>query len=187
MNKLKIISLALLTLLAACGTKTPEPEEPSYYFRFEADGEAFDYKYECTEGLFGGGCTFGASASGSATTYHFNIYGESWVNKGAQGEVVFYLDYDDVINMDTIILQEGGNSVGINSLKLSKYDASNYGLRNPLGGKLIITERTDNSIKGTFEFDVYKYFINPDTSHGEISDTVMQVRNGSFYVPARFP
>ena len=186
MNKLKIISLALLTLLAACGTKTPEPEEPSYYFRFEADGEAFDYKYECTDGLFGGGCTFGASASGSATTYHFNISGRSWVNMGAQGEVVFYLDKDDVMNMDTIILDGGRNSVGISQLKMIKYGTSKYELFSPLIGKLIISERTGNSLKGTFEFDCFKFFINTGGT-GERSDTIMQVRNGSFYVPARFP
>ena len=185
MNKLKIITLGLLTLLAACGTKTPEPEEPSYYFRFEADGEAFDYKYECTDGLFGGGCTFGASATGSATHYYFNIYGGSWANMGAQGEVLFYLDKEDVMNMDTIILDGGRNRVYIADLKTIKYGTSRYGMYPPLEGKLIISERTDHSLKGTFEFECYKYFINTGGT-GELSDTIMQVRNGSFNVPARF-
>lgn len=186
MKKLKIITLGLLTLLAACGTNTPTPESPPYYFRFEADGEPFDYKYECTDGLFGGGCTFGASATGSATHYYFNIYGGSWANMGAQGEVLFYLDKEDVMNMDTIILDGGRNSVGISQLKMIKYGTSKYELFSPLIGKLIISERTANSLKGTFEFDCYKYFINTGGT-GELSDTIMQVRNGSFFVPARFP
>lgn len=180
-----ILTLAILLLLTACGTKTPAPEESRYYFRFEADGEAFDYNYECETGLFGGGCTMGASATGSATHYYFNIYGSSWENKAATGEVLFYLNKDDVMEKDTIVLDGVVNSVGIIRMKMQKYSTSNFEQFSPLTGMLVISERTANSLKGTFEFDTYKYFIN-DGGTGEISDTIMQVRKGAFLVPAYF-
>ena len=178
-NLLKTLTLCLLAsiYLAACDKK--EPDTPGYYFKFQADGVAYNYEYECETGFSGSACNMaGFQSTSTAWGGSYQIYGHSFEVPSARGEVRFYLNKDDFNNLDTIILDGDRNKVGIIHLNLSD---NNYTLDPPLLGKITITEKNAEYLKGTFYFNAYH--INYDGSGGRtVTDTILDVTQGEFFV-----
>lgn len=182
---LQILSLFLLATiwLTACDKKDPKPDtDPAYYFRFKADGVAYDYKYECETTFSGSACNmagFQSTSTGWGGTYQ--IYGHSFDIPSARGEVRFYLNKEDFNNLDTIILDGSRSWVEVYKMPNGIYNAG-YVLDVPLMGKIIFTEKNTEYLKGIFEFETFKIVMNEETGVSERTDSVVKFTEGEFFV-----
>ena len=176
MKSIFILSLGLL-FFTACNKKNNKPTE---YFSFDVDGVHYNYPLEVTPvGLFGGGAkTLGAGPLSGNLGY--DIYAFSQKNPVARGEFRITFPSSGLPNKDTVILGVDQCRISINGFLSQDND---FSYQPPLTGKVIFTERSSSSLKGTFEFDAYKYI--PDTSnfgHVIYLDTVIHITNGKFSI-----
>jgi|SRR5690554_6013394 len=177
MSYIKIFFPILLTsiLIFSCKKKNQNPEE---YFSFYANGVKHEYPQDQTEGgLFGGPSnTLGAgSLSGNLgyQIYAFNL--EGW---GTPGMITFNFPGSEIPSQDTIILDGISNRVRIENF-LNFRD--NYELHPPLTGKIIFSERTNEKLSGTFEFEAELYR-TISISNREWTDTILHVTQGKFSI-----
>ena len=173
---LSIITAIVLLLSIGCKKKD---DTPGYYFKFKADGVAYHYKYICDKGIFAGGCNMGALQSTSSTFNPMMIYGES--GEYPRGEVRFFLNKEDFDTKDTIHLDGERNSVDVTKMPNGEYTAG-YVMDMPLTGMLIVSKKTDEYIKGTFEFEAFKIVMNEETGSSERTDTIISFTEGEFFV-----
>ena len=179
-NLLKTLTLCLLAsiYLAACDKKEPGP---GYYFKFKADGVAYNYEYDRKVGFNGTTSNMGAfQSTTTAWGGTYQIYGYTRETPTARGEVRFYLNKDDFNNLDTIILNRDNNNV----VAITDFlrTSSNYEMYDPLNGYLIFTEKTDSYLKGIFVFELYKLDYGEDGGSKTITDTILKITNGEFFV-----
>lgn len=176
MKKLLLIAL-LLPGIVACKKKNKSTE----YFSFDADGVHYDYPQDETNGgLFGGPIsTLGAGAMSGGLGYQ--IYAFSLGNPVARGEVNFNFPGNSIPSQDTVYFNGVNNSVSIGKFLNS---SNNYELRQPLSGRIIFTERSNNRLTGTFEFDAYKMKV---VDMNQVpTDTIIHIANGKFsIIPAQ--
>ena len=171
MNKIKIITLALLTLLAACGTKTSTPDpEPEEYFSFYADGEFFNYRQQFITGLIGDTDNKAIEAERMGTTGYRISASDHDAPGYARGGVQLFFSGAHIPESDTVIIHSG-------EILDFKSFFNNYVIKPPLFGTIIFTERTTSKLTGTFEFEAYK-----SLGGGVYSDTILHITGGKFSI-----
>ena len=192
MKKLLFTGISLFTvfviLMAGCKKENPGDTKPPYYFRYYANGEYIEYQCKFTEGYLGGwNCPYSASAPGSSTTVsHYSIYGRDLSDiPGGMSHLGFYLNPDDFSTMDSILLDGERNSAYVDDLQIGDGKPFDCEIDPPLSGKIIFTERTDDYLKGKFEFEAFKYIMG-ESGVSEITDTIIYITSGEFYVPCNF-
>src|SRR5690554_4535626 len=172
-----LLILTSLIFTTACKKKEKTEPEPDEYFSFYADGEYHFYPQDIGNTLFGGWQTLSAGMSSATVGYGMAAYSRE--RNTAPGAITFTLSENPLTSdKDTVILDGYGNSVFISKFK----DQSiSYVLRPPLKGKIIFSQRTEEKLIGTFEFESYKRIHNPDNSY-TIPDTVFHFTQGKFAI-----
>ncbi len=166
MNKLLICSFLAIGLLLGCKKKEKEPLE---YFSFTANGVDYYYPQGETPGGFAGSSNaLGAGSAGYGLG--FQIYAFSLENPAIPGEFRFtFFPGDQIPQQDTIIL-DGVNNMTVVEWFLNQ-DAF-YKLLPPQKGKIIFTERTEEKLSGTFEFEAQQQY----------NDSILHITNGKFSI-----
>lgn len=124
-----------------------------------------------------------AALSGSVTVSNYQLYGYNSSSPSADGRITFQLNKDDFANLDTIILNPSRNLVGADKLEVEDYNGAGNAVVAPLSGKIVFTEKADTYLKGTFEFDTYRYEINESGVGSHQTDSVIKYTAGEFLVP----
>ena len=149
----------------------PEPEE---YFSFYADGEYFNYPQIKGLGFGGTGQTLKAWGAGTAG---YIIRGYSEENSIASGAITIYIFGGQIPNQDTIILDGGPNDAVLADFK---YQSSNYVIEPPLSGKVIFSQRNNNKLIGSFEFNAFH--VTYENNVRIVTDSIIQITNGKFAI-----
>jgi len=171
MNKLLICSFLAIGLLLGCKKKEKEPLE---YFSFTANG--VDYYYPQIKGtaFVGNWKTLGAGPMSG--NMGFLIRARSVEDPAIPGEFRFtFFPGDQIPQQDTIIL-DGVNNITAVEWFLNQ-DAY-YKLLPPQKGKIIFTERTEEKLSGTFEFEATRTIIPVYGS----ADSILHITNGKFSI-----
>src|SRR5690606_36167121 len=173
MNKVIISSFLAIGILLGCKKKEKEPLE---YFSFTANGVDYYYPQDETPGgLFGGPSnTLGAGSAGYGLG--FQIYAFSLEDPASPGEFRFtFFPGDQIPQQDTIILNGVNNGTVVQ--KFLNQEAY-YKLLPPQKGKIIFTERTEEKLSGTFEFEATR----TTTPVSGSTDSILHVTNGKFSI-----
>ena len=171
MNKLIIGSFLAIGLLLGCKKKEKEPLE---YFSFTANGVDYNYPQEKRSGFLGESQALWAGASSGDLGYF--ISARSFEDPTARGTFRFTLfPGDQIPQQDTFIL-DGVNNITVVEWFLNQ-DAY-YKLLPPQKGKIIFTERTEEKLSGTFEFEATRTIIPVYGS----ADSILHITNGKFSI-----
>ena len=178
MKYLWICILLLPVLLNSCKDKNKINPDAEEYFSFYADGEYFYYPQEKGSSFGGNWKTLNAGKSGTTAygIYAYNSGYYSHTNPTTLGAFSFRFNVNHIPEQDTVIIDGNTTSVEIDQLYSQDYS---HTLIYPLTGKIIFTQRNQQKLCGTFEFDAYKY----DMISGEIyTDTVLHITQGKFSI-----
>jgi len=176
-NYMYICALLLPVWLSSCKDRFPPDAEE--FFSFYADGE-FSY-YPQEEGSSFGGTwqTLKAGKSG-ATDYAIYAYNNryySHTNPTTLGAFSFRFNVNYIPEQDTVIIDGNAVTVDIYDLLMA---GNSYTLEYPLTGKIIFTQRNQEKLAGTFEFDAYK--LKQEDGEWQITDTVLHITKGRFAI-----
>lgn len=166
MKKFKILTAGFLALnlLLGCEKKENNPKE---YFSFTANG--VDYHYPQVKGtsFVGKWQTLGAGKVSGNLGYM--IRGYSVKDETAPGRIEFLLFEDGLPNQDTVILD--GNMA---DAKLMDFltQGNRYFTNSLYNGHIIFHERSDNLLKGEFEFKAQQQY----------DSTIIHITNGKFSI-----
>ena len=151
MKKITTLLTAATIVLASSTGCTKTESSSDRYFRFKANGVQYDYKYECENSWTGTStCSFGAFQSKTtAWGGTYQIYGASFKEKTAEGEVRFFLNKEDFNTKDTIILDGVRNIAKIYNLN---YGSNNYIQNDTNTGRIIFLSKTNGILKAQFHF-----------------------------------
>ncbi|HZH88344.1 MAG TPA: hypothetical protein VFD78_04115 [Chitinophagaceae bacterium] len=176
MNKLIIGSFLAIGLLLGCKKKEKEPLE---YFSFTANGVDYNYPQEKRSGFLGVNQALWAGSSSGNLGYF--IGASNFEDLAIPGTFRFtFFPGDQIPQQDTIILD--GVSAKVNLIGFLK-DGDNYQHYGSLPGKIIFTERSEDMLSGTFEFQAELYRPHPDyVSHVIWTDTFIHITNGKFSI-----
>ena len=164
MKQLFIISIILLSF-SACKDKVIQEPEPDEYFSFYADGEYFNYPQKRNKGFLVDGHLLEAYKLG---TTQFVI--QAGLENNPWSIMSIYFPGGHIPDRDTIEL----SAAGIQHFK--EMDVT-FGLRPPLTGRVIFSERTESRLTGTFEFQAYLYL-----GRGVYSDSILTISGGKFSI-----
>jgi len=171
MNKLIISSFLAIGILLGCKKKEKEPLE---YFSFTANGVDYYYPQEKKHGFLGESKTLWAGSSSGNLGYF--ISARSFENPVAEGTFRFtFFPGDQIPQEDTIILNGVNNGTVVQ--KFLNQEAY-YKLLPPQKGKIIFTERTEEKLSGTFEFEATR----TTTPVSGSTDSILHVTNGKFSI-----
>jgi len=175
MNKVIISSFLAIGILLGCKKKEKEPLE---YFSFTANGVDYYYPQDVLKGF---GTSRRAIFAVSSHNTGFFIEASSFENRAAQGTFRFtFFPGDQIPQQDTIILGQNSNMVEIQDFIES---GAYYKMHPPLTGKIIFTERSEEKLSGTFEFEAELYRTHPDYLTQIIwTDTFIHITNGKFSI-----
>jgi len=171
MNKVIISSFLAIGLLLGCKKKEKEPLE---YFSFTANGVDYYYPQEKKHGFLGESKTLWAGSSSGNLGYF--ISARSFENPVAEGTFRFtFFPGDQIPQEDTIILGQNSNMVEIQDFIES---GAYYKMHPPLTGKIIFTERSEEKLSGTFEFEATR----TTTPVSGSTDSILHITNGKFSI-----
>lgn len=167
---LLICSFLTIGLLLGCKKKEKEPLE---YFSFTANGVDYYYPQDVLKGF---GTSRRAIFAVSSHNTGFFIEASSFENRVAQGTFRFtFFPGDQIPQQDTIILNGVNNETVVQ--KFLNQEAY-YKLLPPQKGKIIFTERTEEKLSGTFEFEATR----TTTPVSGSTDSILHVTNGKFSI-----
>src|SRR5690554_1574007 len=170
MNKVIISSFLAIGLLLGCKKKEKEPLE---YFSFTVNGVDYYYPQDVSQGLWNSRKALFAVQSHNTG---FFIEASSFENFGIPGTFRFtFFPGDQIPQQDTIILNGVNNGTVVQ--KFLNQEAY-YKLLPPQKGKIIFTERTEEKLSGTFEFEATR----TTTPVSGSTDSILHVTNGKFSI-----
>ncbi|RQO31290.1 hypothetical protein DBR32_04800 [Taibaiella sp. KBW10] len=175
MNWVYIVGLGILSL-TACNKK----KQSSEYFSFEANGQRYEYPQDETKGSLFVGSAYTLGAGNQSGSLGYQIYALSLKNQNATGMFQFSFSGNHMPLRDTLLLNDVSASIRIKDF-IRQDDF--YKMKANQTGSIIFTERTEQRLTGTFEFDVQLYHSDPAVLGGIIwSDTILHVTNGRFSI-----
>lgn len=173
-NIILILGTVFIGLLNASCSKSGGELLPTneWYFAYEVDGVAHRYFYrESENNLRSHLATPSSGISG------FLIFAMRSKFDVPRSEFRFVLDELDWYGPDVFYFNKRNNKVDIYELGSAHAHYSTVG---PSAGKLILTERTDSTIKGQFEFEANK--VRYESGIKIVTDTIIHITNGEFYM-----
>ena len=178
MKYLWICVLLLPVLLNSCKDKNKIDPDAEEYFSFYADGEYFYYPQEKGSSL--GVRKWQTLSAGKEGTTGYGIFAYSTKDPSARGGGSINFSGNHIPEYDTAILDGNTATTEINDLLM---EGNSYTLEYPLTGKIIFTQRNQQKLTGTFEFEAYKY--HPDSvgvGHIILTDTIIHITQGKFSI-----